>query len=104
MRTVQRNTANVVDFPLPVPANPEPEDDLPLPVPATPQVMEELPSKSDFDNLLGVGSSDVTVEVLEDTLDTSELEATFVADQEFGDLSDGNDGRVYIEHGHYQSS
>ena len=43
--------------------------------------MEELPSKSDFDNLLGVGSSDATVEVLEDTLDTSEIEATFVANR-----------------------
>ena len=63
------------------PANPEPDEALPLPVPATPQVMEELPSKSDFDNLLGVGSSDATVEVLEDTLDTSEIEATFVANR-----------------------
>merc|ERR1712013_193592 len=64
------------------------DDDLSSPIPEAsesekdfvpPTVMEDLPSKSAFDNLLGA-SSDVTVEALEDTLDTSELEATFVAD------------------------
>merc|ERR1712142_1129407 len=52
-------------------------------------VLEELPSKSAFDSLIGQ-SSDVTVEALEDTLDTSELEATFVADEEPKEIFDEN--------------
>ena len=37
---------------------------------------------------------------MEDTLDTSELDATFVVDRGFGDISDGNNVRVDSEHGH----
>lgn len=80
------------DLPKPVAAYPEPKKEQ-FSVLVTPGVLEDLPSKSAFDNLLGA-SSDVTVEALEDTLDTSELE------WEFGDISDGNNVRVDSEHGH----
>merc|ERR1719347_1812053 len=74
------------------------DEDLPSPVPSAPDsvkevvnttVLEELPSKSAFDSLI-VQSSNVTVEALEDTLDTSELEATFVADEEPKGIFDEN--------------
>merc|ERR1711915_242648 len=59
----------------------EKQPSLPSKIHAPGEMLGDLPNKSDFDNLLS-GSSDVTAEALEDTLDTSELEATFVPDQE----------------------
>ena len=70
------------NLPKPVAAYPEPKKEQ-FSVLVTPGVLEDLGA-----------SSDVTVEALEDTLDTSELE------WEFGDISDGNNVRVDSEHGH----